>query len=130
MIYVNEKHLTLFLYEVLIITQKDNIYITDKLINNLNGFIYNCYQEYKDLFNIIIPEIRVTKKRREIISMNLVIILLQKYYGTDNYIKLVEEVGPEIDRQINELALMFDNYQNFLDEISNMNFTEYKRILH
>lgn len=127
---MNEKHLTLFLYEVLIITQKDNIYITDKLINNLNGFIYNCYQEYKDLFNIIIPEIRVTKKRREIISMNLVIILLQKYYGTDNYIKLVEEVGPEIDRQINELALMFANYQNFLDEISNMNFTEYKRILH
>lgn len=127
---MNEKHLTLFLYEVLIITQKDNIYITDKLINNLNGFIYNCYQEYKDLFNIIIPEIRVTKKRREIISMNLVIILLQKYYGTDNYIKLVEEVDPEIDRQINELALMFANYQNFIDEISNMNFTEYRRILH
>lgn len=127
---MNEKHLTLFLYEVLIITQKDNMYITDKLIANLNGFIYNCYQEYKDLFRIIIPEIRLSKKRREIISMNLVIILLQKYHGTDSYIKLVEDAGPEIDRQINKLALMFANYQNFLNEISNMNFTEYKRILH
>ena len=130
MIYVNEKYLTLFIYEVLSITQKDNMYITDKLITNLNGFIYNYYQEYKDLFSLIIPENRLSKKHQEIISMNLVILLIQKYHGIDSYIKLVEDAGPEIDRQINELALMFANYQNFLNEISNINFTEYKRILH
>ena len=127
---MNEKYLTLFIYEVLSITQKDNMYITDKLITNLNGFIYNYYQEYKDLFSLIIPENRLSKKHQEIISMNLVILLIQKYHGIDSYIKLVEDAGPEIDRQINELALMFANYQNFLNEISNINFTEYKRILH
>lgn len=127
---MNEKYLTLFIYEVLSITQKDNMYITDKLITNLNGFIYNYYQEYKDLFSLIIPENRLSKKHKEIISMNLVILLIQKYHGIDSYIKLVEDAGPEIDRQINELALMFANYQNFLNEISNINFTEYKRILH
>lgn len=127
---MNEKYLTLFIYEVLSITQKDNMYITDKLITNLNGFIYNYYQEYKDLFSLIIPENRLSKKHQEIISMNLVILLIQKYHGIDSYIKLVEDASPEIDRQINELALMFANYQNFLNEISNINFTEYKRILH
>lgn len=130
---MNEKCLALFLREILIITNDDNLYINDVLISNLNDFIYNYYQENKKLFSLIFPNTvlleEFIKNNYQIISSEIVIYLLQKYQGIDNYLKLLEAINIEIDHQINELALMFANYQSSLIELSNINYTGYHRIL-
>ena len=128
---MNENCLALFLREILIITNDDNLYITDDLISILNDFIYNYYQENKKLFSLIFPNTveEFIKNNYQIISSEIVIYLLQKYQGIDNYLKLLEAINIEIDHQINELALMFANYQSSLIELSNINYTGYHRIL-
>lgn len=130
---MNEKCLALFLREIFIITEENNMYVTDELISKLNDFIYSYYQANPKLFSIIFPNDSLVEKciknNYQIMPTELVIILLQRYYGLDSYLKLLEDIDPEIDHQINELAIMFLNYRSSLVELSNEKYTGYQRIL-
>lgn len=112
---MNEKELALFLCEVGIITFGDDIYFDIEIINKINKFIYKTYLEDKKSLRIIIPYFPLIEeciqKEAMVITPNIVFYLIKKYYGEESYAKLVEEVGIERDKEINELALKFVAYR-------------------
>lgn len=113
---MSEKELALFLYEVGLITNGDNIYFDNEIIDIINKFIYKTYIEDKRTLKIIIPYLPLIEEcmlnEAMVITPEVVIFLIRKYYGEETYAKLVEDVGLEKDKEINELALKCVAYQN------------------
>ena len=50
----------------------------------------------------------------EILSLDQMVALINRYRGFEGYSKLVEEVGPETDQKLIELAHLFTEYHNSL----------------
>lgn len=122
MLEVKLKRLTLFLFESIML-QGDRTIDRDFEIE-LNDFIYKCYNEKEELLNLIFDrkEIRnFIENRYDILTLEQIIELVNKYYGTNRYLKLVEDIGYETDQKINELAIKFTSYCN---EIMNLYYAD------
>lgn len=117
-------NLILFIFESTIILYDDDIMVTDNLVEHLNGFIYEKYKQHKELFSLIYDMDLLEnfyKEHYEILSMQDVFNALRICVNEEKYADLVEEVGQETDRKINELALLFVSY---VEELSSLYYRE------
>lgn len=120
---INYKHIALFILEVMTIQHRG--YINQELINQINKFIYEYYEEHKEMFGILFNDdaLKLFKdifdmdfielyieNHHEFITLEEVYKLLINYRGLDGYVALVEEIGYEKDTKINELVLLFTDY--------------------
>ena len=116
------KRIALFILETLIIQGYSNI--SKEFTYLFNEFIYSCYRENKKTLNIIYDiEIleEFIKNNYEILSFEQMVILLERYHGFDGYLKLLDEVGFESASELNQLALLFIDFQQ---EIVNLYYAD------
>lgn len=109
------KRLTLFLLESIIL--QDNPTIDEGFASQFNFFIEKYYEDNKDLFSIIYePQLleECIKNEWEILPLEQMISLIKKYYRFEGYGTLIDEVGPEIDQKLIQLATLFTEYHNSL----------------
>lgn len=105
------KRLTLFLFESIMLQK--GIKIDRDFEIEFNDFIYKCYNEQEELLNLIFDREELSnfiENNYDVLTLEQMVQLINKHYGTEHYLKLVEEVGFEVDQKINELAIMFANY--------------------
>lgn len=116
------KSLTLFLFESIML-QGGRIIDRD-FETELNDFIYKCYNEQEELLSLIFDRKALSgfvENKYDVLTLEQIVQLVNKYYGTDRYLKLVEDVGYETDQKINELAIKFTSYCN---EIMNLYYAD------
>lgn len=109
------KRLTLFLLESIIL--QGNPTIDEGFASQFNFFIEKYYEDNKELFSIIYePQLleECLKNEWEVLSLDQMISLIKKYHGFEGYGSLVEEIGPEIDKKLIELANLFTEYHQSL----------------
>ena len=129
------KNLTLFLLETLILQRTNRI--TDWFVYSFNEFIYEYYNTNKELlepiYNLNILD-KFIKENYELLSLEQMIQLIEKFRGFDGYLDLVESVNQETDKKLNNLALLFiefqqELYKNYFEN-EQMNYPKgYPRIL-
>lgn len=124
------KQLVLFLLETLVIQNSHNI---DALFVYLfNQYIYECYNNSKEKLNIIY-DLNILEKfienNYELLSLDQMSQLLNRYHRFDGYVNLVDEIGLEVDAKINKLALSFamyiSEYKKELNALYNADPNEY-----
>lgn len=108
---IRNKRLTLFVLEITIL--QNNRCITEDFIEQINDFIYNYYEEYKELFSLMFEENLLKEfmnNNYEIVTFDVLVGLINKYHGYDGYPSLVDSVGMEIDQKLNILVIKFLEY--------------------
>lgn len=107
------KRLILFILES--ITLQGGRFINEEFVEEFNSFIYKYYPDNKELFSYIFDIDTLEefiKGKYDILTLDQMFQLIVKYHGIDGYVKLVEDVGLEVDKKIQELALLFTEYYN------------------
>ena len=141
------KRLVLFIYETALLSSIDYLY-TDKeyqivfpfnerildptVIDLLNLFIIDRYEENKELLKVIfdLPDLEeFINNKYDILELEPLIKIFKEYRGTEKYLKLVEEAGPEIDSKLNNLALNFIKYYNDILKLSSLKPNIYQKVL-
>ena len=120
------KRINLFLLES-IIMQDDRI-IDDFFAYQFNLFIERYYKDNKELFAILYePKLleKCLENNYEILSTNQMTTLINRYHGFFGYSKLLDDIGPEIDKQLIKLATLFTEYCNSLSELYNQELSAY-----
>lgn len=111
------KRLTLLILKSIVFQEERTV--DENFAIDFNYFIYNYYEENKELFSLIYNPSQLEefiKNNYEVLSLEQIIILIKRYYGFLGYNKLVKEVGPEIDDKVERLALLFTkHYYEFLN---------------
>jgi len=111
---MNILHLTLLLYDLSILG--NGLIINDEFTNLFNDFICKKYQEHKELFSTIFDiealEKYINEGNIDIVSRKNLKKLTKKYNTVDNYLKLLDIVGLEVDSKLNKIALLFFEYYN------------------
>ena len=106
------KNLTLFILETLILQTPRNI--TKTYAYFFNEFIYKCYEEHQE-FLVLIYDTNLLeefiKNNYELLSLNQIQSLIKEYPIFDGYIKLLDEVGLDTANKLNQLALLFIQFQ-------------------
>lgn len=128
---MNDLHLTLLIYDLSILG--DGLQINDYFTSLFNEFICQKYKNNKELFSIIfdieVLEKYINEGNTEIVSRKNLKRLTSKYDTVDNYLKLLDKVGLEVDSKLNEIALLFfEYYQEQLDSLVYLE-TPYVKIL-
>lgn len=124
------KRITLFILEIIILQQ--GRYIDESFVEQINDFIYNYYEKNIELFQLLFDKEKIEKmieNKWEVIPQEIIISLLNKYHGFDGYIELVDDIGYETDKKINELVLKFLDYYNELLKLKFANPSTYPKIL-
>lgn len=108
------KRIILFLTETLIL---QNYNIIDTTFAYLfNNFIIKCYEEKNELLEVLYDDLELLKEfidgGYEILTYAQICQLLSYTKDSDQYVKILSEIGNEIDLKINELAMQFAIYQN------------------
>ena len=110
------KCLVLFLLESILI-QGGRI-LTQDFAEQFNNFIYEQYEKDRESLSILFNIDMLSKfidGKYDILTLPQIMELIYRYQGTENYVKLVEEIGIEDDKKINDLALLFlMYYQNII----------------
>ena len=105
------RNMALFILEIIII--QDRQVIIPTFSSQLNQFFIENYKKHLELFSLIydidLLETAI-EEELDIIPYDIIMSIVNKYKNTEDYAKLVEEVGIKTDKQINELALLFNNY--------------------
>ena len=131
---MNELNLALFLYEIQYLLYKNKVpQVSSNLVAYLNSFIILHHKEYPEDFALLYDQHtleRIIEMNHQPLPGNLIVYLLYKYEGYDNYIKLIELVGQEIDTKINNLAIKFILHINEALEAYNSEPINHIRILH
>ena len=112
------KRITLFLLESIII--QDNRPLSEEFIFEFNNFLCMNYRNNKELFSYLFATELLKDSMEdsyEMLSLEQVINLMEIYHGFDGYLYLLDEVGLEVDSKLNELAILFANYCNGLDDL-------------
>ena len=127
-----EENIALFIYEIQYLLFKEKApFINDSFISHLNSFIYTYYKEYKHLFNLLYEESLLNEfieERCQLLPEDYIMHILIKYQGTDNYLKLLENIELETSNNIYILVQLFLEYLNEIVEIYK-NPYQYTRIL-
>lgn len=128
---MNGLYMTLLMFDLSIIGE--GLLINDYFTNLFNDFIREKYQEHKELFSIIfnIEELEkyINEGNTKIVSRKNIKELTSKYNSVDKYLKLLDEVGLEVDSKLNEIAILFfQYYQEHLDSLIYIE-TPYIRVL-
>lgn len=127
---IKNKRLVLFIMEIILLQKR---FITAMFIEEINDFIYNYYEDNKELFALLFDTKlleELIKNRYQVLPEKILMGLINKYHGFEGYNKLVEEVGYEIDQQINILVIKFLEYYDELINLENASpLTIYHRIL-
>lgn len=120
------KRIALFLLETLLIQGYNGI--SDGFSYLFNEFIYHCYRKNKECLDIIydtkILE-KFIKKNYEVLSLEQMITLLDRYHGFDGYLNLLEDLGQETAEELNKLALLFIEFQQELTNLYYANPNKY-----
>lgn len=128
---IRNKRLTLFVLEITIL--QNNRCITEDFIEQINDFIYNYYEEYKELFTLMFEENLLKEfmnNNYEIVTFDILVGLLKKYHGYDGYSSLVDSVGFKTDQKLNILVIKFLEYYEDLLKLQFASPTSiYQRIL-
>ena len=124
------KRITLFILEIIIL--QNGRCIDESFAAQINDFIYKYYDDNKELFELLFDKGIIEefiKNNWELLSEEIMINLIKKYYGFAGYINLIDDIGYEIDQNINILVIKFLEYY---DELLKLKWTEpssYPRIL-
>ena len=116
------KGLILFLLESIIIQERRMI--TQDFAELFNEFIYEQYEKSNPTLSIIFNlELlgEFVQNKYDILTLQQIMQLIYPNQGLENYTKLVEEIGIEDDKKINELALLFSEYYNEIIKLSHDN---------
>lgn len=120
------KRITLFILEILFIYNID--FPSQIFAKYFNEFIYSCYKDNKKRFSLLynneLLEMFINNNW-EILSYEQMVQLLQPYNSLDKYVELIEEVGYEVDSQINILVELFIKYHMSILELQYANPYEY-----
>ena len=144
---MNEKRLVLFIYETLMLSDIEYLYLnkeyqveynfSENLLNPvfiefLNHFIIDRYKENKELlkfiFNIPLLE-EFINKNYNILELNILKKIFKNYRGIEKYLELVESTPKEIDNKLNILALNFIDYYNEALVLSGEKTNVYQKVL-
>ena len=125
------KRITLFILEI--ITIQNGRIINQNFVAELNDFIYGYYEENKDLFELLFDNEKIEvfiKNNWEVLPGEIILSLIKKYHGFVGYVNLVDEVGYDVDKEINKLVIEFLKYHDSLIALQNAKpQTIYQRIL-
>lgn len=133
---MNLECIALFIYEmgfIIFDTFIDKNYINDSLIYSMNEFIYKRYKEDKQSLELLFPDMdtldKLIKNRTEVIDIDIVLLLLDKYPSINSYLSLVDTISKEKDAIINNLVLSYFKYCLEIYDLMNAENVGYQRIL-
>lgn len=127
---MEEKCMLLLLFEIGLISES-GIEFDENFLHLFNNFVSRYYKKYPQLFHLvlIIENSKEEESRYFPGDIESFTYLINEYSTNEKYLKLIEEVGYETDKKINELAILFVEYVQELKELYYMPLEGYQKIL-